>query len=1027
MGSSNGLMVSNLQYGLGHTFLTFIALLVAAIFIGFLMRFSPTSNLLPLAGLARRLSGLRTGLTIQCKSELPGLLWCGLVYGSMLASATLTPLHFALAQSSTSPTTNSPATQTTPGTAPPAKASTPASTPATPQTATAVPTRLPQGMQLVTSSEGITEYRLANGLQLLVFPENSKAVTVVNMTVRVGSRHEITGQTGVAHLLEHLLFKGTPRHASPWAEFTRRGLRANGTTNTDRTNYFASFGPNEDTMRWYVDWLADALVNSNIAKADLDSEMTVVRNEMERGENDPGRMMGQRMNAAAYGYHPYGRAVIGARSDVESVPIESIQTFYRNYYRPDNTTLIISGSFDLPKTLNLVSETFGNIKSPSGPIPQPYTTEPLQEGEREVVLRRATGSPFVSVMYRVPRAAHPDAVALSLATAAIANGPSARLYKRLVETNVATEVGGYTAWSFDPGSAMFGADGLKNEDLIQLRDQVLALVEGVDKEPISAADFERAKGQYLEGWKDSFNNPDSIGLRLTEFVAMGDWKLIFIQRDRAEKLKRDDVNRVAKAYFVRDNRTVGLYFPGEPTKRAASTGEYELKAALAEYQPKASLASAEEFIYSLSNINARTIRGSLPNGLRYALVPKATRGNTVLLSANFRSGSLENLKGQSTAASFAGALLDSGTTNITKEQLRDTLLALKSQAGFGGSSSGASLSLKSEKGTVLEALALAAEVLRKPTFDPKEIERLRQARLQQIDTEKKDPDEKLSNALARNEAVYPVDHPYYTPTFDEAAAQVKSVTREQIVAFHRDYFGASHAEVVVVGDFEPQAMIQALEKNFGDWKSGQPYQRIATTPKPNTAKVFQFEGPDQANANFSASLTVPINVRHPDYPALTVASSMLGQGGSSRLWKRIREKDGLSYGVGAYVAWANFDNNSTWTTSASFASPVRDKVVAAWREEVASALKDGFTDKELQDAKQSILRSRQLGRAQDSGVMGLLGLLMFTGLSTQDIAKIDEAFAAVTLEQANQALRKYIDPSKAVLGFSGNFAGKAVQ
>ena len=145
------------------------------------------------------------------------------------------------------------------------------------------------------------------------------------------------------------------------------------------------------------------------------------------------------------------------------------------------------------------------------------------------------------------------------------------------------------------------------------------------------------------------------------------------------------------------------------------------------------------------------------------------------------------------------------------------------------------------------------------------------------------------------------------------------------------------------------------------------------------------------------------------------------------MWKRIREKDGLSYGVGAYVAWANFDNNSTWTTSASFASPVRDKVVAAWREEVASALKDGFTDKELQDAKQSILRSRQLGRAQDSGVMGLLGLLMFTGLSTQDIAKIDEAFAEVTLEQANQALRKYIDPSKAVLGFSGNFAGKAVQ
>jgi zinc protease len=924
-------------------------------------------------------------------------------YGTLFTALAWITAPFAQAQTTGTPANASAATASTPA------------------------PRLPEGMQLVTSSEGITEYRLSNGLQLLVFPENSKAVTVVNMTVRVGSRHEITGQTGVAHLLEHLLFKGTPRNPSPWAEFTRRGLRANGTTNTDRTNYYASFGPSDETMRWYVDWLSDALMNSNIAKADLDSEMTVVRNEMERGENDPSRIMGQRMSAAAYAFHPYGRPIIGARSDVEAVPIESIQAFYRNYYRPDNTTLIISGAFDFNKTLALVSETFGKLKSPSSAIPQPYTTEPLQDGEREVVLRRATGTPFVSVMYRVPRGAHPDAVALSLAGAAIANGPSARLYKRLVETNMATEVGGYTAWSFDPGSSMFGADGLKNEDLAKLRDKMLELVEGVDKEPISAADFERAKGQYLEGWKDSFNNPDSIGLRLTEFVAMGDWKLIFIQRDRAEKLNLDDLNRVAKAYFVRDNRTVGMYYPGEATKRAAGTGEYELKQALSEYAPKASLASTEEFIYTLSNINERTIRGSLPNGLRYALVPKATRGNTVLVTANFRSGNLENLKGQSTAAGFAGALLDAGTANISKEQLRDKLLALKSQANFGGSASGASLSLKSEKATVLEALALASEVLRKPSFDPKEIERLRQARLQQIETEKKDPDEKLSNALARNEASYAPDHPYYTPTFEEAESRNKAVTREQIVAFHRDYYGANYAEVVVVGDFEPQAMIQALGKYFGDWKSGKPYQRIATVPKANTPKVFQFEGPDQANANFYATLTVPINVRHVDYPALTVASSILGQGGSSRLWKRIREKDGLSYGAGAYISWANFDNNSTWTTSASFASPVRDKVVAAWREEVALALKDGFTDKELQDAKQSILRSRQLGRAQDSGVMGLWSLLMFTGLSTQDIAKIDEAFGNVTLEQATQALKKYIDPSKAVLGFSGNFGGKTVQ
>ncbi len=902
---------------------------------------------------------------------------------------------------------------------------TPATTPAATAVASA-PAALPAGMSLVTRTEGITEYRLANGLQLLVFPETSKAVTIVNMTVRVGSRHETTGQTGVAHLLEHLLFKGTARNPAPWAEFTRRGLRANGTTNVDRTNYYASFTPNDENMDWYVDWLADALMSSKIAKSDLDSEMTVVRNEMERGENDPGRVLSQRMRAAAFGFHAYGRPTIGARSDVESVPIEAIQQFYRQYYRPDNTTLIISGQFDLARTLQLVARPFGPLKAPASAIPQPWTTEPLQDGEREVTLRRATGTPSTTVMYRVPRAAHPDSVALSLAESALSDGPSSRLYKRLVETNLATEVGGWNGWYFDPGTASFAADGLKNEDLPKLRDTLIKTVEGVDQEPITQAEFDRAKSTYLQAWKQGFDNPDTIGLQLTEFVAMGDWRLMFIQRDRAERMTLADVNRAAKAYFVRDNRTVGMYYPAEPTRRAVDTGQFDIARAVAEFKPRDSAQAAEQFRYTLANIEARTLRGQLANGLRYALVPKATRGNTVTLLANFRFGDADSLRGRAMAASFAGDLLDEGTTRTSKEELRDRFLALKSQATFGGSAIGANFSLKSEKDTVYEALALAAEAMRSPAFEAKEIERQRAARLQQLASDRKDPEDQLANALARNEGPYPADHPYYTPTFDESEQRIKAVTREQIQAFHRDFYGASHAEVVVVGDFDPKAMVQALEKHFGDWRSPRPYRRVATIAKPNQPRLFQFEGPDQANANFSASLTIPVTVRDPDYPVLTVANAMLGSGGNSRLWRRIREKDGLSYSVGAYVRWANFDPNSTWSTVASFAAPVRDKVVAAWREEMRRALKDGFTEQELADARQAVLRSRLAARSQDSGVAGLLAAMLQIGLTADEIERVDQAIANVTLEQANAALRRYIDIDKAVLGFSGNFGGKTL-
>ena len=205
---------------------------------------------------------------------------------------------------------------------------------------------LPAGVTQVTAVEGITEYRLANGLQLLLVPDDSKPSTTVNVTYRVGSRHENYGETGMAHLLEHLIFKGTPSMRNVWAEFTKRGLRANGSTAFDRTNYFASFSANDENLRWYLSWQADAMLNSFIARADLDTEMTVVRNEMELGENNPGGVLLQQTMAAMYQWHNYGKGIIGARADVESVDIPRLQAFYRQYYQPDNATLVVAGKFD---------------------------------------------------------------------------------------------------------------------------------------------------------------------------------------------------------------------------------------------------------------------------------------------------------------------------------------------------------------------------------------------------------------------------------------------------------------------------------------------------------------------------------------------------------------------------------------------------------------------------------------------------------------------------------------------------------
>ncbi len=302
--------------------------------------------------------------------------------------------------------------------------------------------RLPPGVQKITSVEGITEYLLPNGLHVLLFPDASKPIITVNITYKVGSRHEGYGETGMAHLLEHLVFKGTPRHPNIPQELSEHGARPNGTTSFDRTNYFETFDATDENLKWALDLESDRMVNSFIAKKDLESEMTVVRNEYERGENDPGSVLYKRMLAGVFQWHNYGHSTIGEKSDIERAPIERLQAFYHNYYQPDNAVLVITGKFDEQKTLDLVVEYFGKIPKPERQLIPTYTAEPTQDGERQVVLRRTGEVQVFSCMYRIPAGSHADYAALAVLGNLLTDEPSGRLYKALVDTKKAVSISG---------------------------------------------------------------------------------------------------------------------------------------------------------------------------------------------------------------------------------------------------------------------------------------------------------------------------------------------------------------------------------------------------------------------------------------------------------------------------------------------------------------------------------------------------------------------------------------------------------
>jgi zinc protease len=897
-----------------------------------------------------------------------------------------------------------------------------AQAPAAPANAVA----LPAGMTEVTRVEGIVEYRLANGLQILLVPDNSKPSTTVNLTLRVGSRMENYGETGMAHLLEHLLFKGTPTTRNVWAEFTKRGLRANGTTWLDRTNYFSSFTENEANLRWYVGWLADALVNSLIAKEDLVSEMTVVRNEMEMGENNPGRILYQRTLAAMYDWHNYGKDTIGARSDVENVDIPRLQAFYRQYYQPDNATLIVAGRFDNAKVLALLAETFGRIARPTRVIAPTYTLDPAQDGERDITVRRVGGTPMLYMSHHAPPGSHPDFGAVALVTQVLGDTPGGRLHKRLVETNLAAGTFGFALALTEPSPFIVGAQLGPGQDIERARAEMAKAIDAMaSSEPITAEELERARTQWMNNWEKGFSDPEVIGVELSEAIALGDWRLYFLGRDHVKRATLADVNRVARERLRIDNRTVAIYRPVAEPQRAPAPARVDVAALVKDYKGDPNVALAEAFDATPANLDRRLQVSTLASGMKVALLPKGTRGRAVQAQLTLRYGDEVALAGRKPADAFVAALLAKGGAGLTRQQISDRFDQLRADVGWDTNEQGLTVTFRTVREHLPATIELIGKLLRQPAFAEAALEETRRQWLTAIENDRKEPEAVVANALARLSNPYPPPDWRYAPTFDESEARIKGVTLAQVGDFHRRFYSAQTAEFAAVGDIDVPAVRRTLEAAFADWR--QPaagalaYKRV---PRPLVAvkpERLVLPTPDKQNANLLAHLPLPLTDTHADYVPYLLANYIVGQGGSSRLWTRIREKEGLSYDVRSSVQWNSFEPNSRWTSSAIFAPQNQPRVEAAWREELARATREGFTQAELDEAKSALLNFRRLGRAQDDVVAGQAASLLHLGRRFAFVQQVDDRIAAATLAEVNAAWRRHFDIARAAVGWAGDF------
>ena len=767
--------------------------------------------------------------------------------------------------------------------------------------ATTLAQNLPQGVQKVTSIEGITEYAFPNGLHVLLFPDNSKPKITLNVVYKVGSRNEGYGETGMAHLLEHMLFKSATSGREIFKELTdRAGGYFNGTTSYDRTMYFEMFNASDENLRWALGLEADRMVNMTMLKKDLDTEMTVVRNEMEMGENSPEYILEKRVLAAAYNFHNYGKSVIGNRTDVERVPIDNLAVFYRKYYQPDDADLIIAGQFDESKALALVSETIGAIPRPQRVLTQPYTAEPTQEGERSVILRRVGNIQRVMAVYHTPAALHPDMAPLEVMAQVLGAEQTGRLYKALVDSKKAVSTGMNAEDMHDPGYAEAFAQLKPDQSIDEAQQILLKTVEGLANDPPTQEEVDRAKARILKNIELTQTNSQMVALMLGNDVGDGDWREFFLDRDEVSKVTPADVARVAKAYLKSSNRTLGEFIPIAAPDRAEIPATPDPAALFKDYKGGTAIQQGEVFDPTPQNIEARVIRVTLPNGLKLVMFPKKTRGGTMVAVMKVHFGDEKSLFGKDTAAEIAGVLLKRGTKNKNRQQIQDETDRLKAQINVWGGVDNAGAWVKTLEANLADSLRFTRELLREPSFPETEFEQIRQERIANAESGKTEPYTLAQLDMNRHmNARYTRGDTRYVSTIDEQIEDLKKVTLDDVRQFYKQFYGASEGEIVISGQFDPVQVRKLVEELFGDWKSPSRYERVSNMYA-NVAPINdKIETPDKQNALFLADMPMKMTDEDPDYAALTIAGMVFGGSPNSRLFLRIRVKDGLSYGAGA--------------------------------------------------------------------------------------------------------------------------------
>lgn len=877
---------------------------------------------------------------------------------------------------------------------------------------------------LVKTEQNVEEYRLDNGLRIILAPNDKENKIFMNTVYLTGSLNDPKGKGGLAHLLEHLAFKGTKNVKGD--EFQRRldqyTLMTNASTDYYSTKYTNVIRPEKTALSEVIFLEAERMDQLVLQEKYVPTEIDIVKREREIRLDQPFSVLMDQVFKSAYGNQYLGRLPIGDLNELQSINMQELNQFYRSWYAPNNAFMVISGKFDKAEVLKQIDSHFSPIQSRSVPAQVKVPAlKPEQIQQREFTVQKGSDLAKFNIYLNGPDEKIKTALAVSPTLYTLQ--PSGHLYQSMVESGKSTMVQSSTWLDKDFNLVFMGAIYAPNH---QPKTVEQSLVQGVEQsQPFTEAELNRVKNLTRNQADNIKNSATALGSRLSDYAVAysGDWSQYFKDLNAIENLNVSQVNQVYKGFLKPEYRISGNILPTpEDQKKAQEVTQTEAPKKTLDQQVETEEPLKDVSVYQaevkqyvaqskqyLSAKDKQIQRGKLKNGIKYALFPTNIRDDKVYATISLDFGTAQSLMNKGEILDLTAYLMLRSSESQSLQQIADKIIEVGGSATASPSSNGLNIQISAKKEKFAEFFQYVVDVLKNPAFEQSQFDLIKGQTLSSLDRPYTEPDTVSSLTMARTIEVYqPGDIRFHFEP-ELATRQFKAATREQVVALYQQFFKTHHAHIAVTGEFQPKSIQKMLKNSFADWKAVQPYERLKSEYRSYPAQKIHALSEQREFGSYQALLTFPVGADHADVPALQVFRHILGDSQlSSRLAQELREKNALVYGFSAHVQFNEWADSGALALGANYTAGKSAQVSQTVHQVLNELLTRGVTEQEVEAAKASILKKRVNALEDDRRIHSMLVPQLEKDRKLIYREKRDQAIAQLTKADIDAVIKKYI-------------------